>query len=479
MPKRLRVHRWTGAALGLGLSACAAAPEGSGGPIGGQGPRETAAPVVDAPPSPNRSADGRPSGQASTPAVAGDAAGVMSNTNPTRAARVERPVPGVRYVLGLNISSNTFAIDTSEGAVIVDSSRAAASAVHHRLLTADGVTRTPFIVMTHAHGDHTGGVALWRAGGARLVAHRQFPEFLAYQRRIGGFLARRSGAQFQFSQGDASAVVQAPAPATAADLTPDILFDDELTLAVGDTEVVLLHTPGETYDHLTVWVPKLKAAFVGDNFYESFPNMYTLRGTQPRWPLDYIRSIDRVLALEPEALFPSHGEPVLGRENVRRRLTRYRDAVAFVHDAVVAGMNAGKDVYTLMREVKLPPELDVGEGYGRVSWSVRGIYEGYVGWFKGDPAEMFGGPDAVAADLVRLAGGPARIAEAAGAKLSQGDAVGALHLTSTGLAGAPRDASLLKVRIAALEALLKASDNRNEQGWLQEGLRSARAQATQ
>ncbi len=33
----------------------------------------------------------------------------------------------------------------------------------------------------------------------------------------------------------------------------------------------------ETYDHLCVWVPQYKAAFVGDNYYESFPNIYTLR----------------------------------------------------------------------------------------------------------------------------------------------------------------------------------------------------------
>jgi len=36
--------------------------------------------------------------------------------------------------------------------------------------------------------------------------------------------------------------------------------------------------PGETYDRLTVWLPQIRAAFVGDNLYGSFPNMYTLRG---------------------------------------------------------------------------------------------------------------------------------------------------------------------------------------------------------
>ena len=59
-----------------------------------------------------------------------------------------------------------------------------------------------------------------------------------------------------------------------------------------------------------------------------------------------------------------------------------------------------------MREVVLPPELDVGDAYGKVSWSVRGIYEGYVGWFDGDAANMYSeAPRDADIELVRIAGG--------------------------------------------------------------------------
>ena len=44
---------------------------------------------------------------------------------------------------------------------------------------------------------------------------------------------------------------------------------------------------------------------------------------------------------------------------------------------------------TAPREIKLPPDLDVGEAYGKVAWSVRGIYEGYVGWFDRNAASMY------------------------------------------------------------------------------------------
>jgi len=84
-----------------------------------------------------------------------------------------------------------------------------------------------------------------------------------------------------------------------------------------------------------------------------------------------------------------HGEPIVGNAEITRRLTRYRDAIQYVHDETVKGMNAGKDVFSLMQEIKLPPKYDLTEIFGKVSWSVRGIYEGYAGWYAGNPTSMY------------------------------------------------------------------------------------------
>jgi hypothetical protein len=168
-----------------------------------------------------------------------------------------------------------------------------------------------------------------------------------------------------------------------------------------------VHTPGETYDHLSVWIPELRIAFTGDNIYGSFPNLYTLRGTKPRWALDYVESLDRVRSWRPEVLAPSHETPVYGAETVQQRLQRYRDAILYVHDETVRGMNAGTDVFTLMDAIRLPPELDVGEGYGAVAWTVRGIYEGYLGWFGENPATMYAvAPADTYRELIALLDGP-------------------------------------------------------------------------
>ncbi|MEQ1782439.1 MAG: MBL fold metallo-hydrolase [Hyphomonadaceae bacterium] len=403
----------------------------------------------------------------------------MDFGDPTQNLSVTKVAPGLSYVMGRNVSSNTIVLETPAGAVIIDTSRPPASQAHFDLLQKSGVTKAAYVILTHGHGDHTGGVALWKSVGAKVVAQEEFVEFLAYQRMLGGFYARRNGAQFQFSGGGGAVAAPDPRVAAAAAgamrIVPDITFRDKLDLDVGGVKLELLHTPGETPDHLTVWVPSLKAAMVGDNFYESFPNMYTLRGTRPRWPMDYITSLETVLKLEPEIVIPSHGPAIVGKENIKAQLTKMRDAIVYVHDAVLKGMNAGKDAHTLMREIKLPPELNVGEGYGKISWSVRGIYDGYAGWFEGDPADMFPeGRDSISPELVKLAGGPKAIAGEAMKLVGEGKLVEALQMTSVGIEGAPGDKDVLRARVAAFEALVKASTNRNELGWLNQGLAEAK-----
>ena len=228
--------------------------------------------------------------------------------------------------------------------------------------------------------------------------------------------------------------------------------------------------PGETPDMLNVWIPELKALFIGDNYYASFPNMYTLRGTLTRPALNYVESINRVLALEPAIVLPSHGLPIVGVANVKKTLTQYRDAILYVHDATVRGMNEGKDAFSLMKSIKLPPELEVGEGYGAISWSVRGIYEGYAGWFDTDPATMYPtAPSEAYAELVKIAGGAAPVAARAESLVNSDPAL-ALRLTSAALAAEPRNAAALSARKHALENLLSTSKNSNESGWLHAGL---------
>jgi alkyl sulfatase BDS1-like metallo-beta-lactamase superfamily hydrolase len=375
---------------------------------------------------------------------------------------------------------NTFMVTTKQGDVIIDTSLPMNAKRHHDLLRAQDKAPIKDVILTHSHGDHTGGVPAWKEAGTHVIGQANEVEFRNYQTRLEGFFVARNSAQYNAPAGALGAGargVGANPGNYAAPPLADVLFDKEYKFKLGDLTFDCLAMPGETPDMLNVWIPELKALFIGDNYYASFPNMYTLRGTPPRPALNYVESINKVLALKPEIVLPSHGVPIVGAANVQRVLTQYRDAILYVHDATVRGMNQGKDVYALMKEIKLPSELYVGEGYGSISWSVRGVYEGYAGWFDGDPATMYAtSPAAADTELVRIAGGATPLAARAEAVVATDPAL-ALRLTSAALAAEPKNPAALAARKHALDRLLAASKNSNEGGWLHAGL--SRVEAAQ
>ncbi|MCW5889772.1 MAG: MBL fold metallo-hydrolase [bacterium] len=401
---------------------------------------------------------------------------IPTGPTPVGSAGVVQVAEGVYMAPGFG---NTFLVTTPEGNVVIDTSLSLFAPSHVAALraVADGPIR--YVILTHGHSDHTGGVALWREEGTQVIAQAEQTEMLHYQRRLNGVLGHRSAEQFSVLLGLPRVPFLAPdAPVDnyAAPLLATTTFERFCEFRLGGLTFQLVHTPGETYDHLSVWIPEAGIAFPGDNIYGSFPNLYTLRGTKPRWALDYVESLDLVQSWQPAVLAPSHEGPIYGTDTVRARIQQYRDALLYVHDATVRGMNAGTDVYTLMDAITLPPHLAVGEGYGAVAWTVRGIYEGYLGWFDENPATMYGvSPSATYRELVTLLGGTGAIAVRAAALVAEDRHAEAIRLTDVVLAADPDDQEALATRLAAVEALLAASGNINEQGWLNGARRELRA----
>jgi alkyl sulfatase BDS1-like metallo-beta-lactamase superfamily hydrolase len=90
--------------------------------------------------------------------------------------------------------------------------------------------------------------------------------------------------------------------------------------------------------------------------------------------------------------------------------------------------------------MKLPASFDMTESFGKVSWSVRGIYDGYAGRYDMNPSTMYElPPSSVYPDLVRLAGDPEPLVRLAQEKLEAGKPVEALHFTDVVLAYDPNN----------------------------------------
>ncbi len=375
-------------------------------------------------------------------------------------------------------NSNAYLVKTPEGAVLIDTGLGVqAQRTRKLLLEAAGSPPLRAIVLTHAHADHIGGTPLWRGDGIPVIAHRAFIERNRDQIRFESFRNRRA-------QVLCAAVMPSGADAVGyPEIAPDVIVDDVYEFELGGVRFEVISTPGgEGPDGVSVWLPDRRTVFTGDLLgptVASFPNLFTLRGENLRLVTPMLESIDRIRSLEASILLPGHFDPVVGKKKIDALLDRTAAAIRHVHDATVAGMNEGKDLWTLMEEVRLPPELEVSQEYGRVPWGVRAIWEAHTGWFRYESTtELYGvPPEAVYAEIGELAGGANPLAVRARAHVEAGRPLRALHLTEVALVTEPNHRGALEARLAALELLAARDGGGNFQiaGWLRHRIGVTRA----
>ena len=367
----------------------------------------------------------------------------------------------------------SYVLDAGGERVIVNTGMGFEAPHHKELFDRLDLGPTSWIVTTQGHVDHVGGVARFREPGTRYVAHRNNPRCQADDKRIEKL--RMNTALLWFP--DLPAKIGALMERYADDRpfqdvpSPDVVFDDRLRIRAGDLEIELLHTPGgETIDSLVVWLPQHRVALVSNLFgplFPHFPNFNTLRADLYRFPVPYMENIDRVRTLGVETLITGRHTPIVGAELIDACLARMRGAVEYVHDRTLELINDGCDPYEIMRSVELPPELRVGQGYGKVSWGARTIFESYTGWFqRRSTAELYGVDPADASAALASLVDPARAAALAGETLDRGDAPTAIRIAEAVLANGP-DPAATRLVLDAHERLLESGDESFwESGWL-------------
>lgn len=378
--------------------------------------------------------------------------------------------------------SNAYAVGTDDGRVIINAGLVFEGPLRRQAFdpVCPGPTRT--IIVTQGHADHWGGVTSLREPGTEVIMHADYHYWRDDTQRLLAFRTRNTSFGFGHIS-TALAENLKTMDLSAIDMSfpePTVTFDDTLDLDVGGRRLELLATPGgETTDSLVVWLPDDRVLFTGNLFGPLFgvvPNLSTIRGDRYRDPLQYIASLNTVLSLAPERLITGHFDPIEGADRIVEEVTVMRDAMAWVHDRTVAGMEAGTDVHTLMGEIALPDHLDVGEGYGKTSWNVRAIWEMYAGWFHHRATtELYHVPPAaVAGDLVAAAGAD-QLVSAARAHLDGGRPLQALHLTELVLSVDTANNAARAVAATAHEQLLERAKNYWERAWLTKSINELRS----
>ncbi len=382
--------------------------------------------------------------------------------------------------------ANTIMIVGDDGIIIVDTTESLRAA---RQVKAefDKITDKPVkaIIYTHNHTDHIFGAKAFAPNGdVPVYAHEST---WAHIERVINVLRpaieTRSYHMFgsYLEAGGEKIVNDGIGPALAHSLNddkdvygllkPTHTFSDTLALTIAGRQLQLIHSPGETDDQIVVWLADERVLLPGDNVYKAFPNLYTIRGTRYRDVLKWSKTVGEMRSLGAEHMVPSHTRPVTGAADIDEILKVYADAIQYVHDQAVRGMNRGLDAQELAETIKLPPHLAkhpwLQPFYGTVPWSVRSVYDGYLGWFDGNSATLFPTPRRERARrLVQLSGGAQSLLASAQQSLDSGDAQWAAELADL-LRQAQSDtaeaAGLLKAQ--ALRELASVTPNPNARNW--------------
>jgi alkyl sulfatase BDS1-like metallo-beta-lactamase superfamily hydrolase len=373
--------------------------------------------------------------------------------------------------------SNAYLLNTADGDVMVNTGFIGNGARNKALFDPHRTGPLRRIVLTQSHADHYGALPEQAEDGTQVIAGAGFTETADYFDRLAPFLGRRSGKLW------ASMTRRNGPPPVPPKVMPDFEVSDVYRFEQGGRTFEVVKTPGgETLCAVFVWMPEERIVFTGNLFgpvWRAMPNLVTIRGDKPRLVRAYLRSLEAVRALEPDLVITGHGEPIRGAAKIRADLDIMHAAVSFLETATIAGMNAGKSVHELMREIALPADLAIGEFHGKTPWVVRAIWEENAGWFHfaDGTTALYGVPrSSVDKDIAELAM-VAPLVERAKRYVGQGKPLEALHLVDIALAAEPADAAALDVRKAALEQLAATAggSNLSETMWLKAEIADAEA----
>ena len=363
----------------------------------------------------------------------------------------------------------------SEGIVIVDAGLEVASSQQVRA-DFQAIVDKPVkaIIFTHGHPDHIHGasafmdtpdVQIWAREGFGHEQNTLEQAGIKIQKIRG---KNQAGFALSPKQRINNGVAKAFWPKRKSGvfgaehkIAPTHLFDvDRFNLTIEGLDLELVAATGETEDALYISFPAERVVFAGDNFYKSWPNLYALRGTPYRDIRSWANVIDQILQENPLAVVGGHTRPVIGEAEVNETLSNYRDAIRFLFDKTVEGINRGMAPNQLVDYVVLPEKYQTLDYlrpyYGNPEWAVRAIFSGYLGWFDGNATNLFPLSDRDEAERVaKMAGGQDKLGDLIAVAIVQKDYQWAAQLSDYLITLDPKNKSALLHKAYALTALAK------------------------
>lgn len=401
-------------------------------------------------------------------------------------------------VRGQDISNITF-IEGQTGLIVIDPLVTAGAAKASLDLYYQNRPHKSIVavIYTHSHTDHYGGVKgivseeEVKSGKVQIIAPEGFmEEAISENVLLGNIMSRRALYSYglllphtpQGNIGNGLGV-------TLTTGLPTIIAPTKLITKTGEKmtidglEFQFLMAPGsEAPAEMHFYIPALKALCTAENATHTLHNFYTLRGAKTRDTSKWTEYLNETLDMwgnQAEVLFMPHTWPVWGNQHINDYIGKYRDTIKYIHDQTLHLANQGYTMNEIGDMIKLPKNLEnnwASRGYyGSVSHNARAVYNYYLGYYNGNPADLHPyGQVEMGKRYVKALGGSAHAINLARDAYRQGDYRWAAELLKQVIAANPGDQVAKNLQADTFEQLGYQAESATWRGFYLTGAKELR-----
>jgi len=266
------------------------------------------------------------------------------------------------------------------------------------------------VIYSHSHGDHFGGVkgviseADVAAGKVQVLAPAGFLEAVAGESVMAGTAMSRR-AQYQFGpllppgpRGHVdTGLGKKVAGGTVTLIAPTGTIDKTMEKRVIDgVEIVFQLAPGsEAPSEMLMYFPQFRVLDMAEDVTHNMHNLYTIRGSEVRdgnlWSR-YISEAMETFGDRSDVIIAQHHWPVAGQARVVALMKKQRDMYKFINDQSLRLLNLGYTPGEIAETLRMPASLEQewsARGYyGTLRHNAKAVYQKYLGWYDGNPADL-------------------------------------------------------------------------------------------
>jgi cyclase len=209
---------------------------------------------------------------------------------------------------------NVGLIDTGDGLVMIDTPIRPTDAIKWRDIIAQK-GRLKYIINTESHGDHCGNSCFFDApmimqSIARDILSRSVEGVTAFVRMTDPTTELLAKHRIRLA---------------------DIVFDDDLTVHLGDLSFKLIHTPGHTPGNLSVYIPERKVLFAADDVI-----YHGKTWLHEAVPYQWMESLQKMQALKIDVIVPGHseGQPFCNKDYLKEEMKIIEAWIKLIESAI-------------------------------------------------------------------------------------------------------------------------------------------------